>query len=108
MWRSAPQLIRVQEREKDVVMALITRKLRSRNYEIHWDPRRMNVALTRYRHGQFVLGHYTSISGINFSTVNLSSEKESGAVFGDSKKKSQLAWQDQDQSCVIKKFNDPF
>lgn len=53
----------IQGREKDVVVLLTTRTNFSREgSEFLDDPRRINVALTRCRHGQFVLGHEPSLS----------------------------------------------
>ncbi|EPB69624.1 hypothetical protein ANCCEY_11287 [Ancylostoma ceylanicum] len=52
----------VQGREKDVVILLTTKTgFDPEGAEFQDDQRRMNVALTRSRHGQFVLGHVESL-----------------------------------------------
>ncbi|WKY04519.1 hypothetical protein Q1695_005490 [Nippostrongylus brasiliensis] len=54
----------IQEREKDVIILLITRTHFSPEAgEFLSDPRRVNVALTRCRHGLFVLGHRETLEG---------------------------------------------
>ncbi|EYB98101.1 hypothetical protein Y032_0134g1855 [Ancylostoma ceylanicum] len=53
----------VQGREKDIVILLTTRTaIQVNRAEFLDDPLRMNVAITRCRHGQFVLGHAPSLS----------------------------------------------
>ncbi|KHJ94973.1 zinc knuckle [Oesophagostomum dentatum] len=62
----------VQGREKDVVILLTTRTdFDPTSAEFLDDPRRMNVALTRCRQGQFVLGHAESLRKVNFWNVVL-------------------------------------
>uniref|UniRef100_A0A0N4YGS5 AAA_12 domain-containing protein n=1 Tax=Nippostrongylus brasiliensis TaxID=27835 RepID=A0A0N4YGS5_NIPBR len=54
----------IQEREKDVIILLITRTHFSPEAgEFLSDPRRVNVALTRCRHGLFILGHRETLEG---------------------------------------------
>ncbi|XGW34372.1 hypothetical protein V3C99_018332 [Haemonchus contortus] len=57
----------VQGREKDIVILLTTRtKFDPSSGEFLNDPHRLNVALSRCRHGQFVLGHEKSLAGLSF------------------------------------------
>ncbi|VDO10430.1 unnamed protein product [Haemonchus placei] len=57
----------VQGREKDIVILLTTRtKFDPSRGEFLNDPHRLNVALSRCRHGQFVLGHEKSLAGLSY------------------------------------------
>ncbi|EYC04630.1 hypothetical protein Y032_0086g1895 [Ancylostoma ceylanicum] len=57
----------VQGREKDVVILLTTKTgFDPEGAEFLDDQRRMNVALTRSRHGQFVLGHVESLRQVRY------------------------------------------
>ncbi|XGW34067.1 hypothetical protein V3C99_018102 [Haemonchus contortus] len=57
----------VQGREKNIVILLTTRtKFDPSRGEFLNDPHRLNVALSRCRHGQFVLGHEKSLAGLSF------------------------------------------
>ncbi|CAJ0600139.1 unnamed protein product [Cylicocyclus nassatus] len=52
----------VKGRQEDVVIVLTTKThFNPEGAEFRGDPRRMNVALTKCRHGQFVLGHRESL-----------------------------------------------
>ncbi|VDP34816.1 unnamed protein product [Heligmosomoides polygyrus] len=61
----------IQGREVDVVIVLTTRtNIREESAEFIDDHLRINVALTRCRHGQFVLGHVASLRHLpHWSTV---------------------------------------
>ncbi|VDO04881.1 unnamed protein product [Haemonchus placei] len=57
----------VQGREKDIVILLTTRTgFDADRGEFLNDPHRLNVALSRCRHGQFVLGHEQSLVGLSY------------------------------------------
>ncbi|VDO54490.1 unnamed protein product [Heligmosomoides polygyrus] len=53
----------VQGREKDIVILLTTRShFEADRAEFLDDPRRMNVAITRSKHGLIILGHERSLT----------------------------------------------
>ncbi|XGW14950.1 hypothetical protein V3C99_000886 [Haemonchus contortus] len=57
----------VQGREKDIIVLLTTRTgFRADRGDFLNDPHRLNVALTRCRHGQFVLGHANSLARLSY------------------------------------------
>nr|CDJ91015.1 Dsec\GM13241-PA [Haemonchus contortus] len=57
----------VQGREKDIVILLTTRTgFEADHAEFLNDPHRLNVALSRCRHGQFVLGHEQSLTTLSY------------------------------------------
>ncbi|KIH61099.1 hypothetical protein ANCDUO_08638 [Ancylostoma duodenale] len=71
----------VQGREKDVVILLTTRTdFNPETADFLDDPRRMNVALTRCRQGQFVLGNVESLRRVNFWSIVLSWAEARNAV----------------------------
>uniref|UniRef100_A0A1I7W6N0 BED-type domain-containing protein n=1 Tax=Heterorhabditis bacteriophora TaxID=37862 RepID=A0A1I7W6N0_HETBA len=61
----------VQGREKDVVILLLPEHFSVETADFLGDDQRMNVALTRSRHGQFILGHKASLKQLTISAVSL-------------------------------------
>ncbi|KIH46347.1 hypothetical protein ANCDUO_23602 [Ancylostoma duodenale] len=71
----------VQGREKDVVILLTTKTgFDPEAAEFLDEQRRMNVALTRSRHGQFVLGHVESLRQVRYWSGVLEMATEHNAV----------------------------
>uniref|UniRef100_A0A1I7XAL4 AAA_12 domain-containing protein n=1 Tax=Heterorhabditis bacteriophora TaxID=37862 RepID=A0A1I7XAL4_HETBA len=76
----------VQGREKDVVILLSTRTHFSLERADFLDDRqRMNVALTRSRHGQFVLGHKASLKQLTSWAILLEWAEKNNTVIKDHK-----------------------
>ncbi|CAJ0589227.1 unnamed protein product [Cylicocyclus nassatus] len=71
----------VQGREKNVVIVLTTKThFNPEGAEFLGDPRRMNVALTRCRHGQFLLGHQESLEKVPFWRMALEWARNQNAI----------------------------
>ncbi|VDP63048.1 unnamed protein product [Heligmosomoides polygyrus] len=55
----------VQGKEMDIVIVLTSRSdVSPASGEFLDDPKRMNVAITRCRHGQFILGHASALRNL--------------------------------------------
>uniref|UniRef100_A0A7I4YEP8 AAA_12 domain-containing protein n=1 Tax=Haemonchus contortus TaxID=6289 RepID=A0A7I4YEP8_HAECO len=71
----------VQGREKDIVVLLTTRTgFHADRGDFLNDAHRLNVALTRCRHGQFVLGHESSLARLSYWNDILNWASNNGAI----------------------------